>query len=199
MKNKYAFVIIIVSILGLMFSFINTVFFVDEANPFLRGIELFKYFTIQSNLIVALYFSLFLLSKYKDSETFTKMIGGVVIYITITFLVFASLLEPTYSPKGFALIGSIFNHYLTPLLVIGFMYLFRKDYKFQREDLLLWIIYPILYTIFLVIIGQVTNDYIYPFFQVNNIGVIGLILSMIGMIILYLIMSFTLVKIVSKK
>ena len=199
MKNKYALTIVFAASLGILFVITNTVFFNEEENPIISGLGLFKYFTLQSNLIVAIYFSMYLRGNYKENLLFNRLLGGVVVYISITFIVFLTLLEPIYSPKGFALVGSIFNHYVTPILVMGFLYKFRNDYSFKYSDTKVWISYPLIYLAFLLVNGLITNDYLYPFFNVNKIGVIGSILSVVVITIMFVLMSFSLVKIVSKK
>ena len=199
MKKKYALSIVVTSTLGIIFILINTLFFEEKTNQFLSALALFKYFTIQSNLIVTIYFYLYVFTSLKEKNIFNKMLGGVVIYISITFLVFLLFLEPIYSPEGFALAGSILNHYISPLLVMIFVYKFRDDYSFEMANIKIWIIYPLVYFAFLVINGVITNNYLYPFFQVSEVGVIGIIVSAVGIVVLFLIMSFTIVKIVSKK
>jgi hypothetical protein len=199
MKNRFALLIVVSSALGLSFVLINTMFIEEVSNRLLNGLALFKFFTIQSNLIVMMYFIMYLTSNFKNNETFKKVFGGVVIYITITFIVFLIFLEPIYNPKGFALVGSLFNHYITPLLVLGFLFKFKDDYTFSFSDTKTWIVYPIIYLLFLFSYGLITNNFIYPFFQVNEVGIIGIIASILVLVILFVLMSFSLVKIVSKK
>lgn len=199
MKTKLALSIVIASSLGIISTLIYVMFLGEGTSPFLDGLEMFKYFTIQSNLVVITYFSLYLLNIFNDNELFKRLLGGVVVYITITFVIYLLLLEPILSPTGLNLVGSVLSHYVSPVLVFAFMYKFKGDYKFKREDTKLWIIYPGIYLVFLVIIGTLTNDYFYPFFQVEAIGVIGLLIAIIVIVSLFVFMSFTLVKIVSKK
>ncbi len=199
MKNKYAILIVATSTLGIISILINSIIIGEESNQLLNVLVIFKYFTVQSNLVVLIYFSLLLFTNLKNNKGFNKLFGGVVIYITITFLVFLLFLEPIYSPKGFALSGSILNHYITPLLVLGFLYKFKEDYTFNFSNTKIWIIYPIIYLMYLFIHGVKTHDYIYPFFEVSEVGVVRIMASVLGMIMLFVLMSFSLVKIVSKK
>jgi len=127
------------------------------------------------------------------------MIGGIVIYISITFLIFLIFLEPRYSSKGFALAGSILNHHVTPFSSIYFLYKFRSDYTFNYSFIKAWIMYSIIYLFFLLIYGLITDDYIYPFFQVSLVGVFGMFFSIVGLVMMFIAMLFSWVKIVSKK
>lgn len=199
MKNRYALFIACSSFLGITLIWTNTIFIAEGSNRFLNGLALFKFFTVQSNLIVMIYFLLYLFSSLKSKKFFNELFGGVVIYISTTFLVFLIFLEPLYNPEGFALAGSILNHYVTPILVLGFLYKFKNDYTFKFTSTKLWIIYPVIYLVFLFTYGLLTKNYIYPFFQISEVGFLGIITSLLGMVILFMFMSFSLVKIVSKK
>ena len=198
MKKKAQIFISILAFLGISFTLTEVMFLSNPSHPLLEGMDMFRYFTIQSNFIVGGYFLLAALHPIKNNPSFQKILGGVMIYITITFFVYMILLEPIYSPQGLQLVGSILCHYITPILVIAYTMFYKNDYHFVNKDIKLWIIYPLVYLLFLLLHGLITNDYIYPFFQVSNVGVIGLIIVVLFMVVFFLIMSFLLVKILSK-
>jgi len=199
MKNKFEITIFMLAVLGITLTLFDTMFLSDATRPFLEGAMLFRYFTIQSNFIVALYFGLRCTTRFTDNKRFEAMLGGVAIYITITFIVFMTMLDPIYNPEGLNLVGSTFSHYIVPILVIIYMIHYRFDYNFVMKDILKWMIYPICYLGFMIVYGSITNDYLYPFFQVSKIGVVGLIIVILIMLIFFLFVSFLLVKILSKK
>jgi len=165
----------------------------------MRGLSLFRYYTLQSNLIVGVYFLLLgskVLNKY---DIFNRFFGGVTIYITITFVVFAIFLQGTYHPTGLQGVVNIVSHYIVPILAILYFVIIKNELTFKRLDMLWWIIYPLIYIIFMVIYGGITGDYLYPFFQVSEIGVNGLILTIVLLVGFFMGLSFLLMKIVSKK
>ena len=88
MKKRFVLIIFGSSVIGLLATIIHGVFFEEETIKIINGVNLFKYFTLQSNLIVAIYFLVYFNGRYKDNKLFNKMLGGVVIYITITFIVY---------------------------------------------------------------------------------------------------------------
>jgi len=199
MKDKFILAIVFSSALGLDAILIQYMFFEESSYPFLNGLQTFKYFTLQSNLIVFLYFLILYSRIFEHNKLFNKLFGGVVVYITITFIVYSIFIEPFVSPQGFAFIGSLLNHYVTPILVIAFISKYKGDYTFSYKDIKIWIIYPLVYLIFLVILGSISNNYLYPFFQVEDVGYIGLLIAIISVNILFYILSFILVKLVSNK
>lgn len=198
MKKVFSIIIMVVAFIGITLTSIDSMFISNTNHPLLEGVKLYRYFTIQSNFIVGIYFGILSFSRLKDNKTFDKLLGGVMIYITITFLVYMIILDPIYDPQGLNLIGSIISHYITPILVIIFVGYYRNDYLYELNDIKKWIIYPLVYLLFLFIYGLFTGDYIYPFFQVSKIGIIGVLLVSVCMVLFFLIMSFLTVKILSK-
>lgn len=199
MKEKLVILIIFGSALGIDSILIQYIFFEESSTPILHALEMFKYFTLQTNMIVFIYFVLIYLGTFKKNILFNKLLGGVVVYIAITFLVFSIFLEPNVNSQGFGFLGSLLNHYITPILVIGFISRYKDEYLFKFEDIKIWVIYPLIYLVILVVLGLTTGDYLYPFFQVEEVGILGLVLSIVSILVLFLILSFVLVKIVSKK
>ncbi|MCK5731933.1 MAG: Pr6Pr family membrane protein, partial [Tenericutes bacterium] len=162
MKNKLSIIICICSITGVILQFISST--LDNSTfPMTSAISIFRYFTIQTNVIVGLYFLIYLFAKKSKKLQLQKHFGGVVIYITMTFLGYVIFLEKLWNPVGLALVGNILNHYIVPLSTIAFLVIFRKDFSFKFIDTKKWIVYPIVYLIFLVINGMITSDYLYPF------------------------------------
>lgn len=199
MKKWIPFVIVIIGSIGLVAYFINDAFFSELTNP-LGALRLLKYFTILSNLLAVVYFWLIFNERTQlKYGWFDRLLGGIVIYLTITFALYALLLESTYDVVGLDLLGNICLHYINPILVIGYLVIYRKDFTFTYKDISLWIVFPLLYLLFMVIHGMITNDYLYPFFQVSEVGIIGLI-SMIGILFgIFFLLSIIIVKIVSRK
>ncbi|GEM_PF-3033475 len=198
-KKWWPLAIVLVGTVGLLAYIISDAFFSELENPIL-SIRLFKYFTMLANLLAVVYFWLIYSMRMQiRSRTFDHFIGGVVMYLFVTFVIYAILLEGDYESQGLDLIGNVALHYLNPLLVIVYYGVFRKDYKFENKDIAIWFVFPIAYLVFLVLHGVVTDDYLYPFFQVAEVGVTGLI-SMIAILVgVFFLLSFILVKMVSPK
>ena len=199
MKKYWRILIVLIGTLGIVSFILDEAIVLNPDSP-LHSLHIFKYFTVQSNLVAVIYFMLlFGMNIDLKNEKWKNLVGGVMIYTTITFLVFAIVLEGLWVEQGLSLLGSIFLHYINPLLIIGYVVYYRKEFDYKIRDSFAWIIYPILYLTFLVFWGMVTGDFLYPFFQVSEIGVFGLIISIIGLVGLFFVLSFLVVKILSKK
>lgn len=195
MKKILYYAIIILSLAGILIEVLAWTF----ADPvsFSRGLGLIKYFTIQSNLIVFVYFVLGLFDTICEKELYKKFLPGVVIYIAITFVVFAIMLQGTFEITGIRIVGNLLVHYITPILSIIYLFVFNKNI-YQVKDMLLWVIYPVVYIIFVVIYGLITKDFLYPFFDIYTNGLLSFIITFIVLLLFFLILSLGAVKILSK-
>jgi len=199
MKKKLMIVIISSSAVGIILNLVQINFFDDNPDRLLESIKLFRYFTIQSNLLVAVYFALTVSGKFEDSDFFKRFFGSVFLSIFVTGIVFAGYLEWTYVSPGLYKIGSALLHYISPILVTMYLLQSKEDYSFEYKDIKVWLIYPVSYLVYLIIQGVITNDYLYPFFDVPTIGVLGLVISTFFLVLFFFGMSILLVKIFSKK
>lgn len=198
MKKTLSGIIAIFGVIGISASIITNI--IDNPmTPILSGLRVFRFFTLQSNLIVVIYFSaLFILNK-RTTRVFDDWLGGVTIYISITFIVFAFFLQGDWHPTGLEFINNIFSHYIVPLSVICFLIYYRYDYQFKVSHLKLWVIYPLLYLVFVLIHGSITLDYIYPFFNIVNHGWLYFFIFSLGLIVLFVILLFGTVYLTKKK
>ncbi len=188
MKRKIALMIVILGSIGVLSTMIGSALD-NPSTPLISALSTLRYFTIQSNLIVIIYFWLLFSLKLDKHKKFNDLLGGVTVYISITFMVFAIMLARTWSPDGISQLGNILNHYVVPLLTIGFLIWFRKLYNFQFRNIKYWIIYPILYVTFVLIHGAFTQDYLYPFFEIDVIGIDYFLLAFLSIVTLFFVLS----------
>ena len=199
MKRRWMLLIIIIGSVGIISDFIYDEFY-RNPDVLFSSLRLFKYFTIQSNLIVIAYFlGLYVFKLDQKSDTYKHYIASVVICIFITFSMFAIFLESIHDPDGLGLLGSISLHYVVPILAISYLLYYRDEFEFKYSHIKKWPIYPFFYLTFAIIHGTITSDYLYPFLDINSIGIFGLLVTIVSLIGVFLLLSFLIVKIVSKK
>jgi len=169
---------------------------------FLGGIVDFigslKYYTMQTNLMVAIWFTIAIIwyNNPKSLQKITgKIKGAVMLYITVTFLVFAIVLSPLYHPTGFAFFSNLVLHYIAPIAFIIDWILTETEVKYEWNFLLYWFIYPICYLCFATIFGTFTGDYLYPFLDINALGVPFFILCICILVGLFVALSSVFVAI----
>jgi len=125
----------------------------------------FKYFTMQTNLIVTIWLTLAIVwhNKPEFLEKITGPLkGAFTLYITITFIFFAIILSPFYHPPTpFAAFSNLVLHYITPIAFILDWILTETKMRYKWNYLHYWIVYPIGYLVFALIHGKITGDYLY--------------------------------------
>jgi hypothetical protein len=199
MKRNWELGIVIIGSIGLLSYFIDDAFYSELTNP-LGAVRLFKYFTILSNVIAVTYFWMMFSLRYQHKHrNFDHFIGAVAIYLFVTFVIYAVLLEGTYEQSTMDWIGNICLHYLNPIIVVAYLIYYRSLYTFQLKDILLWFAFPVTYLVFLILHGVITGDYLYSFFQVSEVGIQGLISMIVILFGIFYLLSLTVVKIVSRK
>lgn len=125
-------------------------------NPFQK----YAYFTLQSNLLVAiLYFVL--IFKKKKSRLFYLLENQVALAIILTGLVFNLMLKPyinieEYNPNGFS---DFLVHTLTPILVLIERIFISEIGKIRVFDPLYWLAFPFVYWIFTIIFVLLGGNY----------------------------------------
>ena len=141
----------------------------------------FKSFTMQSNLIVTVWLTLAIIwhNKPESLEKISGLLkGAFTVYITITLIFFAILLAPFYTPpEGWPAFSNLILHYITPIAFIVDWILTENKLRYKWKYLPYWITtYPIFYQVFIFIHGTFTGNYIYYFFDVNALGILGVAL-----------------------
>ncbi len=194
MKRKFELTIIVLAMVGILIEIISHMF--GDTFSFFRGIGLIRYFTIQSNLILFGYLLLGQFERIRNQELFQRFLPGIVIYITITFVVFATMLQGTFEITGIRILGNYLVHYIVPILSIVYLFMYGGNW-YKLQDILLWIIYPVLYLVFMLIYGTITSDYLYPFFDLNTISVAVLVITICILVVFFVILSFITLKILS--
>jgi hypothetical protein len=150
------------------------------------ALQIFSYFTVQSNLIVLLY-TLYSMITSKVRNTKIKM--ALMIYITFTSSVYAFFLTRIFLYDTFDIFSITVDHFITPLcFIIDFFIVERmhhSEWRLELKDLLLSLLYPFLYIDYILIYGSITGHYIYPFLDVSKIGFTGYMFVFAALLIIY--------------
>lgn len=156
----------------------------------------FSYFTILTNLMVAITTSAALLfpqSKFGQFCTKSSTITAVTLYIVVVGLVYNFVLRPLYHPQGWDKVADETVHSVVPLLHIIYWLRFASKGSIPWKAAVSWLIYPLIYFIYCFVHGMLTGYYPYPFINVNKIGYAGFWLNSFYMLLLFLFLSFALI------
>jgi hypothetical protein len=133
----------------------------------------FSFFTILTNLIVAISMTVLLTGpSRKWGRFFSKpsSLTAITVYITVVGAVYNAILRFLWQPKGFQLIIDEMLHTAVPLLFVLFWAVCVPKKKLEWKMAFPWLIYPLLYMVWTVIHGMFSTFYPYPFVNVNELG-----------------------------
>lgn len=164
-------------------------------DPDIYGWNLFSYFTVESNLIAAAVFvlaAIAIVRKKGFGNWFRYLRGGAVLYMLITAIVYALLLQnnPDANPtlgfdwKNFVL------HQLGPIFIIAWWLLWPSAKAISAREAWWWLVFPVVWIIYTLIRASVTGWYPYPFLNPDKVGGFGgVTLYIIGITIAFIALS----------
>lgn len=170
-------------------------------------IRFFSYFTIDTNLIVALYCSfLLLIPNSAPGKFFSKQTTAtaILVYILIVGVVYNIILRFLWAPQGLQRIVDELLHLVTPILFLLYWISFVTKNELKWKNAFAWMIYPSVYGCFVLLRGHLSASkfYPYPFIDMNKLGFNKGIINTIGFVIIFLVTSLLFIgigKLVSNK
>lgn len=166
-----------------------------ERLPDYYGWNLFSYFTVQSNLIAAAVFvlaAIAIVKKKPYGDWFRYVRGGAVLYMLITGIVYATLLQN--NPDANPALGFDWNnfvlHQLGPIFIIAWWLLWPSAKSISVREAWLWLVFPIAWIFYTLIRASFTNWYPYPFLNPEKVGGWGgVALYMIGIAVGFAVLA----------
>jgi hypothetical protein len=166
-------------------------------------LRFFAYFTINTNILVALCFTFIGLgSKTRTGRFFSRpsTVTAITVYIIIVGIVYNTILRSLWQPQGFQMIVDEILHSVTPVLFILFWVIFTPTEELKWKYAFSWLVYPLVYIFYALTVGAVTKFYPYLFVDVNRHGYTkalsntGLVLFAIFLLSIILIATGKVVK-----
>lgn len=170
----------------------------------LASLNFFSFFTIQSNILVALSLTVPWLWPGSARARFWELPatrGAVMLYITVTGLIYFLLLRHLPltrgpEPQELPWLANALLHYATPILFgLGWL-LFSPKGMLKWSSALIWLIFPLLYGGYILLIrGPLSGFYPYPFIDVATLGVARVLWNMAALLVFFLVLALLLVAI----
>ena len=152
------------------------------------------YFTITTNTLVALCYTFYGLKG-------TSLIGkwiirpdsifAITVFIVIVGLIYHTILRPLSEFSGFPLLITELLHTVQPIGFMLFWICFISKDGLTWKGFLPWLLYPLLYILYVMILGALTAHYPYPFADASKLGYPKALLN--GMGVLFLIATLALI------
>lgn len=155
-------------------------------------IRYFSFFTILTNLLITVCFTVLLcnpLSSWGRFFSSPSTLTAFAVYIAIVGLVYNGILRFLWSPQGVQQFVDELLHFVNPLWFLLFWIFFVPKSRLKWKNVFFWLLYPLFYIIFILVRGSVSGFYPYPFVNVNNLGYPGVFVNCLVLFLGFLLIS----------
>lgn len=159
-----AALVALIAALGLAIQFGVT--FQDTGSPAWALWTLSRFFTIWTNLLVALVFAAIALGRRVPA----RIIGGLLLSILLVGIVYGLLLRGLQSHAGAGIVANALLHQVTPMAVPLWWMLFAAKGDLRRSDPWMWALYPLAYFTVALVRGAMEDRYPYFFLDIERFG-----------------------------
>jgi hypothetical protein len=146
---------------------------VQSAERVRLTVNYFSFFTILTNLLVALGLTLSLTTPQSRLGSFFSRpvaASATVVYIAIVGITYSLVLRSLWSPQGAQKIADILLHDLVPVMYVAYWLIFVPKNSLRWKDTLFWLPYPLVYFGYSLIRGAAIGWYPYPFIDASKLG-----------------------------
>jgi hypothetical protein len=136
-------------------------------------VRFFSYFTVLTNILVALSFTGIFLKGINERGPFfcrPKNLTAIAIYISIVGITYNAILRFQWAPQGWDRVTDELLHLVNPVVYIIFWVKFVPKKNMQWKFILPWAIYPLTYFGYTILRGPSAQWYPYPFMNVTSLG-----------------------------
>jgi len=135
-----------------------------------RIFDTLSYFTIWSNIGIAIVTTLLFLNPDRDSKMFRAMRNTTLLMIVLTGVLYAVLIAPVQQVYGLNVPANILEHYVSPVLaLVVWLVAGPRGWMTFKDSLKIYVI-PIIFLAYTFVRGAITHRYPYTFFNVVKYG-----------------------------
>jgi hypothetical protein len=159
-------------------------------------IKFASYFTILTNILVAICFTCVALQPNKKWGKFflrPQAAAAINVYIFVVGLVYNTVLRWQWSPQGLQLIVDNLLHVITPIWFLVYWYAFVPKASLQYKNVWAWLMYPLVYCCYILVRGSITNMYPYFFVDATQYSYGQVFINIAVLVLVFLGLSLLLV------
>ncbi len=159
-------------------------------------VRFFSFFTILTNILTAICFSVLWIKPKNKLELFflsNKTLTAITLYILIVGIVYNLILRFLWVPTGLQKIDDEILHSAIPILVLIYWFKYVERKNLAYKNILIWLIYPSVYLIYTLIRGHFFNFYPYPFLDVIQLGYSKVFTNSFFMVLVFLVVGILLI------
>jgi hypothetical protein len=193
MKKIFALITCIIAWLGSILQYYLVVTNASSHNQtaLVATSRFFGYFTVLTNLLVAICLTFLLFTRGKGHRFFSRFSvqTAITVYILIVGLGYNILLRHLYHMEGLQAVANEIQHVVVPaLFTLYWIFCLRKK-RLSWISLLPWLLYPFLFLVMALLRGSVDGFYPYPFLNVDDLGLSVVLRNSFGLLFIFIIVS----------
>ena len=169
-----------------------------SASPGVVTVRFFSYFTILSNVLVALVAAAAATGgNWKPLRGLRRpaVRGLAALCIAVTCLVYATVLQGQWHPLGPQLVADRALHYVVPVLYLAWWVFLLPHGELAWRDAARWLLFPFAFCLWTFARGSVVHEYPYPFMDVDRLGYPAVLLNSCIVGALFLVLGTGLVAV----
>lgn len=136
-------------------------------------ITFFSYFTVLTNLLVAVVLSCSAWAPKAGPGAFLARVtvqSATAVYIAIVAIVYSLLLRHIWNPQGWQKVADVLLHDAIPWLYVAYWVIFVQKSSLMWKHAVWWVTYPAAYFAYTLVRGAALGWYPYPFLDANALG-----------------------------
>lgn len=164
----------------------------DNIGMALGTVRFFSYFTILSNLAVALV-ACTAAGARTGFFAQARVRGAVALYIGVTGSIYFFILRNLWQPQGAQWWADTGLHYAVPLAYWGWWLAFTPHGGLRWRNVAGWLMFPLVYVAWVFVRGARLGEYPYPFIDVGQLGWARVATNAVGVMAVFVVLGLVIV------
>ncbi len=152
-----------------------------------RIFDYFTYFTILSNILVAVILTMLFLNPSRDGKVFRVLRLDTVLMITVTGVVYNLVLAGDATNVGWQVLANSLEHQITPIVTVVVWLLVGPRGWINLRTIAWAFALPIGWLVYALIRGAIIGAYPYPFLDVVRYGYGTVLINVLGIVVFALV------------
>ena len=160
-------------------------------------VNVFSYFTVLSNTLVAVVLSQAAFGREGPARQFflrPSVSSAVAVSISLVGVAYSLLLRHLWQPQGWQWLVDELLHDVMPLLYLGYWWCCVPKGSLRAIQILPWLLYPLGYFGYVLLRGHEIGVYPYPFIDVATLGYAQVILNALAILVGFVALGLLLIS-----
>ncbi|WP_395944653.1 Pr6Pr family membrane protein [Brevundimonas sp.] len=160
-----------------------------------RTVNYFSFFTILTNILVALALTGPLMSPDRRVARWSAGEGvraAVTLYVVVVGVVYHFMIAPYWKPEGLTFGVNLVLHYVMPVAFLLDWLWFTPKGRLRWIDPVKWLAFPLVYAVWTLAHGLIAHWWPYGFVNVDDLGLTRVLTIFGGLLVFFLLVGLTL-------